>query len=69
MREPTAVQQDVRNGFVTLDAAERIYRVAIDPQTLTIDEARTAALRAEQAPEVEVYVDEERLVVDLRDRV
>jgi N-methylhydantoinase B len=68
MREPTAVRQDVRNGFVTLDAAERIYRVALDPQTLAIDEARTAALRAEQAPAIEVYVDEDRLTVELRDR-
>jgi hypothetical protein len=62
------VQQDVRNGFVTLEAAARIYRVALDPETLAIDEAKTAALRDEEAPQIEVYVDEERLVVDLRDR-
>jgi N-methylhydantoinase B len=68
MREPTAVQQDVRNGFVTLDAAERIYRVALDPQTLELDEARTSALRAEEPPEVDVYVNEERLAVELRER-
>jgi N-methylhydantoinase B len=67
-REPAAVQQDVRNGFVTLEAAERIYRVALDPQTLEIDEARTADLRAEAAPGIEVYVDEETLTVELRDR-
>jgi N-methylhydantoinase B len=67
-REPAAVQQDVRNGFVTLEAAERIYRVALDPQTLEIDEARTADLRAEEAPGIEVYVDEETLTVELRDR-
>jgi N-methylhydantoinase B len=68
MREPAAVARDVRNGFVTLEAAERIYRVALDPQTLAVDEAKTAALRAGEPPEVEVYVDEERLVVELRDR-
>jgi hypothetical protein len=62
------VQQDVRNGFVTLEAAERIYRVALDPQTLEIDQARTAALRAEEAPGIEVYVDEETLTVELRER-
>jgi N-methylhydantoinase B len=67
-REPAAVQQDVRNGFVTLEAAERIYRVSLDPRTLEIDEARTAALRAEEPSEIEVYVDEETLTVELRDR-
>ena len=61
------MQQDVRNGFVTLNAAEQIYRVALDPETLAIDEAKTADLRAQEAPEIEVYVDEERLAVELRD--
>jgi N-methylhydantoinase B len=68
MRDPVAVQEDVRNGFVTLEAAEKIYRVALDPETLAIDEAKTARLRDEEAPEIEVYVDEDRLAVDLRDR-
>jgi N-methylhydantoinase B len=68
MREPASVEQDVRNGFITPEAAEQIYRVALDPQTLAVDEAKTAALRAGEAPEIEVYVDEESLKVDLRER-
>jgi N-methylhydantoinase B len=68
MRDPAAVERDVRNGFVTLEAAEQIYRVALDPQTLAVDEAKTAALRAGEPPQIEVYVDEERLKVDLRKR-
>ncbi len=44
-RDPQAVLQDVRNGIVTIDKAQRDYGVAIDPQRMTIDAARTAQLR------------------------
>jgi N-methylhydantoinase B len=67
-RDPLAVQLDVRNEFVTLEAAEKIYGVALDPATLEIDEERTAALRAGPAPNVEVTIDEETLTVGLRER-
>jgi len=44
-RDPKLVQQDVLDGFVTIDSAARDYWVVIDPQTFEIDTAATAALR------------------------
>ncbi len=44
-RDPQLVLEDVVNDFVSVDSARRDYGVAIDPHTLTIDEAATAALR------------------------
>ena len=44
-RDPAKVAKDVRNGFVSVDAAERDYGVAVDPATFTVDTARTATLR------------------------
>ena len=44
-RDPQQVLHDVINDFVSVDSAQRDYGVAIDPHTLTIDEAATAALR------------------------
>jgi len=35
-RDPAAVAQDVRNGFVSLEAAERIYGVVVDPDTFEV---------------------------------
>jgi N-methylhydantoinase B len=45
-REPERVRIDVRDGFVSFEAAEREYGVAVDRETLEVDEPRTAALRA-----------------------
>ena len=45
-RDPALVAKDVRNGFVTVEAAERDYGVAVDPATFSVDTARTATLRA-----------------------
>ena len=42
---PALVAEDVRNGYVSVDGAEH-YGVALDPQTLGVDEAATRALRA-----------------------
>ncbi len=39
------VVEDVRNGYVSIEAARRAYRVVIDPQTLTLDTKATARLR------------------------
>lgn len=47
-RNPAAVLRDVRLGKVSLERARDVYRVAIDPATLAVDEAATAALRARQ---------------------
>jgi N-methylhydantoinase B len=44
-RDPEAVLQDVINNYVTIEAAEGVYGVAIDPTTNMIDEERTKRLR------------------------
>lgn len=46
-RAPGAVEQDVQEGFVSLDSARRDYGVVIDENSLTLDEAATTALRQE----------------------
>lgn len=45
-RDLEAVLLDVRNGFVSLEAAREEYGVVLDPETLTLDEAATLALRS-----------------------
>jgi N-methylhydantoinase B len=65
-RDPLAVQRDVRNGFVSLEAGEKIYGVALDPVSLDVDEQRTAELRSRPAAPVEVVIDEATLTVRLR---
>lgn len=45
-REPDRVLNDVREGLVSLSAAESIYGVVIDPQTMQVDWPATAARRA-----------------------
>ncbi|MFZ4532474.1 MAG: hydantoinase B/oxoprolinase family protein, partial [Alsobacter sp.] len=47
-RAPDAVLQDVLGGFVSRDAAERLYGVAIDG--FAVNETRTASLRATRYP-------------------
>jgi N-methylhydantoinase B len=44
-REPERVRDDVRDGYVTLQTAREVYGVALDPETLEVDAAGTAALR------------------------
>jgi N-methylhydantoinase B len=45
-RDPARVLRDVRDGVVSAAAAERDYAVAVAADRRSIDEARTAALRA-----------------------
>jgi N-methylhydantoinase B/oxoprolinase/acetone carboxylase alpha subunit len=45
-RDPERVLEDWLDGFVTLDGARDLYRVAIDPLSRSIDRATTASLRA-----------------------
>ena len=45
-RDPQRVLEDVVNDYVSLESARRDYGVAIDADTLSIDEAATAALRS-----------------------
>lgn len=44
-RDPRSVLEDYKNELISLDVAERIYGVVIDPTKLEIDWARTKALR------------------------
>jgi len=44
-RDPAAVQMDVVEGLVTVEAATDEYNVVIDPATRTVDPAATARLR------------------------
>jgi len=44
-REPSAVQRDVADGYISIEVAERVYGVAIDEATTTIDEDLTKRLR------------------------
>jgi len=52
-RPPEAVQRDVREGYVSLEAAHDQYGVVLAPATLAVDAtasaARRAALRAARA--------------------
>ncbi len=45
-RDPVAVREDVRKEFVSLEAAREIYCVALDEDTLEIDDRATQALRS-----------------------
>jgi N-methylhydantoinase B len=44
-REPSRVAADVRNGFVSVGAAEREYGVVVDPVSFAVDDAATARAR------------------------
>lgn len=46
-RDPHQVLADVRQGYVSVEAARELYGVVIDLERGTIDEAATAALRAQ----------------------
>lgn len=45
LRPVERVLRDVRNGVLSFDAARNHYGVVIDPETYTVDEEATAALR------------------------
>jgi N-methylhydantoinase B len=47
-RPVEAVRQDVADGYVGIDAAWSRYGVRLDPQTLVVDEAATAARRTQE---------------------
>ena len=48
-RLPEDVLRDVLDGYVSMAAARSSYLVAVDPETLAVDETATASLRAEGA--------------------
>ena len=45
-RDPKMVQEDVENELVSLEEAEKTYKVILDPKTLEIDQAATDELRS-----------------------
>ena len=47
-RDPEAVEQDVRNGYVSLDKAREEYGVVVDPVTLKVDLKETRKARSER---------------------
>ena len=47
-REPEAVLHDVRQGYVSLEAAERVYGVVLDTEQWLVDEVATADLRSKK---------------------
>jgi N-methylhydantoinase B/oxoprolinase/acetone carboxylase alpha subunit len=46
-RDPEKVRWDVINEFISIEKARDVYRVAIDPVSLTVDEKKTKALRSQ----------------------
>jgi N-methylhydantoinase B len=50
-REPAEVLADVRDGYVSLDAARRDYGVSIDDDRWEVDESATARLRSAPPPQ------------------
>jgi N-methylhydantoinase B len=50
-REPEKVLNDVIDGFITLEFAEKIYGVAIDASAMAIDWDKTRKLREEPGKE------------------
>jgi len=47
-RDLELVREDVENELVSIEAARNVYKVAIDPVSLRVDEKATQALRAER---------------------
>ena len=47
-RDPQLVLRDVHEGKVSVERAREVYRVAIDPETWTVDETETERLRSGQ---------------------
>jgi len=45
LRPAEDVLEDVLNGYISLESAERDYGVAIDASNMTLDRDRTLALR------------------------
>ena len=64
-REPALVALDVKNEMVSVEAARKIYGVAVDPATFAVDEAETRRLRTQPPQHWEVAIDEERLAVQI----
>lgn len=47
-RDPQAVLRDVLDDYVSIDAARNVYKVAINPDTMSIDSSETSLLRKDK---------------------
>jgi N-methylhydantoinase B len=59
-RPPERVQDDVRQGYVSILAARDYYGVVLDPDTLAIDAAATENTRANAAPVHQARVENQK---------
>ncbi len=50
-RDPELISKDVRNRDTSLEAAQKVYRVVLDPETLEVDKAATERARDEARKE------------------
>jgi N-methylhydantoinase B len=48
-RDLNQVLEDVREGYISLERAKKVYGVVIDPETLAIDKQETEGIRKKQA--------------------
>lgn len=64
-RPPEMVALDVKNEMVSVEAARKIYGVAVDPVTFAVDEAETKRLRGQPLAQWDVAINEEKLEVEL----
>jgi N-methylhydantoinase B len=48
-RDPDRVRVDVLRGYVSLKSAEEDYGVVLDPETLAVDQQKTAGLRQKES--------------------
>jgi len=66
-RDPEAVRTDVHNEFVTVEAARRVYGVALAPDTFEIDHDETRRLRSAPPAPVEIAIDEDDLTIRVKE--
>jgi N-methylhydantoinase B len=64
-RPAELVALDVRDGMVSVEAARKIYGVAVDPASFAVDEEETRRLRSQPPTDWEVVINEKTLAVEL----
>jgi N-methylhydantoinase B len=64
-RPAELVALDVKNEMVSVDAARKVYGVAVDPVSFAVDEAETRRLRSEPPRQWDPVINEKTLAVEL----
>ncbi|MBI4294440.1 MAG: hydantoinase B/oxoprolinase family protein, partial [Betaproteobacteria bacterium] len=64
-RPAELVAQDVKDGMVSVEAARKIYGVAVDPASFGVDEAETRRLRSQPPTDWDVVINERTLAIEL----